>query len=160
MMFKAILLGQWHSGVVSFWQTVFHWVGSTSTCERGLQFIVIWFCSFNLFSKLLDDKYPSPECLRVGLYHDSIQVNMVSLASVLFFQEYLSINSHSREAKNFQPSHCHRHRPHCPSRDAHPFPCIACQTQHWYIDIVINDVIICIQCLWANPELTGLPGFQ
>jgi hypothetical protein len=41
------------------------------------------------------DKYPSPECLRAGLYQDSIQVNMASFASVLFFQERLSISSHS-----------------------------------------------------------------
>ena len=59
----------------------------------------ILFFSFSFLSKLFGDKYPSPECLRVGLYHDSIQVNMANLASVLFFQERLSINSHSRLAK-------------------------------------------------------------
>jgi hypothetical protein len=69
----------------------FHGVERVSTCESGLQFIAILFFSFSFLSKLFGDKYPSPECLRVGLYHDSIQVNMASLASVLFFQERLSM---------------------------------------------------------------------
>jgi len=46
---------------------------------------------------------------------------------------YRSIHIQGKQ-KSSQPLRYHRHHPHCPSKDVHPFPCIACRTQFWCID--------------------------
>ena len=39
-------------------------------------FITVWLFSLCFFSKLFGNKYPNPECLRIKLYQDVIQVNI------------------------------------------------------------------------------------